>query len=234
MFVDKEIISIVRSQFPTQAIDFADCIEMFSSVIEDTYQAVQVKMNQYLTNKDYDNAELLISFNKNLDSLEQYMSNLKLDLELDIEEIEKEEEKEVKSLPNYEKYYVDSKVSYTLYETFAHKRPFAFEFQGKQYEVRTWIEMLIKFCDLLYQKNSELFYSFPQNPLMNGKKKKYFSEDSSGFRKPLQLDISGIFIETNMSGESIRNLLVKMLRSYDYKMSDVLIFLKADYTDLHK
>lgn len=52
-------------------------------------------------------------------------------------------------------------------------------------------------------------------------------------RKPVKLKNHDIYIETNMSANSIRNLLVKLLKRYEIKITDYQIFLRADYTDLH-
>ena len=47
--------------------------------------------------------------------------------------------------------------------------------------------------------------------------------------------ISGsIYVETNMSSNSIRNIIVKMLREYDIKVNDFKLYFRADYTNINK
>lgn len=42
-----------------------------------------------------------------------------------------------------------------------------------------------------------------------------------------------IYITTNLSANSIRNLIIKCLKKYNMKISDFKIYFRADYSDLH-
>ncbi len=75
--------------------------------------------------------------------------------------------------------------------------------------------------------------SFEQAPGMNGKKVKYISTSSDGMRKPQSI-LDRVFIETNMSGNGIRNLILKMLKAYGFKASDYKVYFRADYTELNQ
>lgn len=154
------------------------------------------------------------------------------DAEINLEE-ELTEESDKRTIPNYAAYYVDTNVEYTLYENFTHKRSFAFRINdNKIIEVRTWQEMLIKTCELLIAVDEEKFIAFESNRSMNGKKNKYFSISEDGMRQPRT--ISGkIFVESNMSGNGIRNLLLKILKEFGYKTNDYKVYLKADYTAIN-
>ena len=50
-------------------------------------------------------------------------------------------------------------------------------------EVRTWKEMLLT-CELLIAVDEEKFLKFENDPVMNGKKRKYFSKNKGDLRKP--------------------------------------------------
>jgi uncharacterized protein YeeX (DUF496 family) len=46
--------------------------------------------------------------------------------------------------------------------------------------------------------------------------------------------ISGsIYVETNMSSNSIRNIIIKMLKEYNIKISDFKLYFRADYTNMN-
>lgn len=139
----------------------------------------------------------------------------------------------MKAKPNYEDYYVDTDIPHSLYENLAHKRPFAFQLNQNKYEVKTWIEVLVKTSEFLISNNAEIFAQFEKDPKMNGKKSKYFSKDTVGLRKPVKLNGIELFMETNMSANSIRNLIVKMLQRYNYKSADFTLYFRADYSSLH-
>ncbi len=69
---------------------------------------------------------------------------------------------------------------------------------------------------------------------MNGKKVIYFSRIKlPTMRAARKIESANIYVETNLSANGIRNLLIKMLSKYNIKLSDYKIYLKADYSELH-
>jgi hypothetical protein len=45
---------------------------------------------------------------------------------------------------------------------------------------------------------------------------------------------SDIWLETNLSGNGIRNLIIKILKEYKLKVNDVSVYFRADYSELNK
>jgi len=41
-------------------------------------------------------------------------------------------------------------------------------------------------------------------------------------------------IETNLSGNDLRNLIIKLLKEYNIKITDYKVYFRADYTSLNK
>lgn len=69
---------------------------------------------------------------------------------------------------------------------------------------------------------------------MNGKKVVYFSRvNLPNMRAAREIKLANIYVETNLSANGIRNLLIKILNKYNIKLSDYKIYLKADYSELH-
>ena len=52
-------------------------------------------------------------------------------------------------------------------------------------------------------------------------------------RSAREIKLANIYVETNLSANGIRNLLIKILNKYNIKLSDYKIYLKADYSELH-
>lgn len=52
-------------------------------------------------------------------------------------------------------------------------------------------------------------------------------------RSPVYIENVGLYIETNLSANAIRNLLIKILGRFEIKISEYKIYLKADYSDMH-
>lgn len=139
-----------------------------------------------------------------------------------------------KDIPNYDEYKVDTTIEHSLNENFTHIRPYGFKFLTDEIiETRTWKEMVIETSEILIKIDEEKFLNFENMPKMNGKKRKHFSIDEN--------DISGeprkigdkIYIETNLSSNGARNLIVKMLKQYGYGIKDYKVYFLADYTEIN-
>lgn len=99
---------------------------------------------------------------------------------------------------------------------------------------KDWKSALIETINYLAVKDEAIVRSFVDNPKMNGKKRLYFSKvklpTMIAARKIKKADI---YIETNLSANGIRNLLIKILGKYNIGLSDYKIYLKANYSNLH-
>ena len=121
-----------------------------------------------------------------------------------------------------------------MYENFEHNRPIGFKLFGNIVEANTWAKVLIETCEILYKMDEKVFISFANDKNMNGKKRDYFSFTDNNIRKPKKLKSTDIFIETNLSANSIKQVIIKMLKKYQIKLQDYVVFYRADYTELNK
>lgn len=100
-------------------------------------------------------------------------------------------------------------------------------------EVKTWQQMLVKTSEMLVTRDSAHFASFENDPAMMGRKQKLFSSDPAKIRSPYKLKDSNLYVETNLSANTIRNLIARMLQLFDIKITEYKVFLRADYSGLH-
>lgn len=233
----KEILNIIKGDFPDKSIDISESLGLLMDTIDDIMNRINDKMGQAYLNRDFSTAEKYITLGKSINFYENKVDEVIDFTRIEENEANKEDESEndnIKSLPNYEEYVVNNKVEHTLYENFTHIRPFGFKIDGKELiEVKTWQEVFLKTCELLLYKDEKIFLQFENKPNMNGKKNKYFSVSVKGMRKPEMIS-NKIYVETNMSSNSIRNIIVKMLREYDIKVNDFKLYFRADYTNINK
>lgn len=68
---------------------------------------------------------------------------------------------------------------------------------------------------------------------MNGKKIQYFSVNPENMRKPKIVN-NKIYVEMNQSGNAIRNLIIKLLKEYNFKINEYKVYFRADYSNLNK
>jgi hypothetical protein len=236
-----QILLIIKQEFPQQSIDLSESLELLKVSINDTMNAIEKKMSAAFARREFGAQREYMILAESVHQYEQRVDNLieLLELEdtapfikeaigLSDEPIDSERRK------NYAAYTVDHQVEHTLYENFTHIRPYAFRLgQQEQLFVKTWIEMLIETCNILIDKDAAKFLSFEHIKEMNGKKSKYISSKKDGMRKPHPLR-ENLFLETNMSANGVRNLILKMLKAYNIKATDYKIYYRADYTELNQ
>lgn len=226
-----EFANEIKSVLPERAIDIYESIDLLKAVIDETVKDIGEKSAEKIAERKFEDysklgcmAEFLNKYEKRLDTILE-----DLEMEQDVDHLSDDEGNNV--LPGYEEFIVDNKVEHSLYESFTHIRPYGFRI-GEHDTIITmsWQRMFIKTCEYLFALDREKFFGFENMPGMNGKKRSYFSRDKETLRKAGSVN-DEIYIEMNMSGNSIRNLIVKMLREYRIPISDFKVFFRADYTD---
>lgn len=135
---------------------------------------------------------------------------------------------------NYEDYNVDHNVEYNLYEDLKHKRPYGFRMgQDDIIRINTWQDMFVKTCEIFMELDEIKFMDFENIDKMNGKKKKYYSTHKDGMILPMSIN-GKLYVEGNGSSNAHRNRVLKILNEFDYNVDKYKIFLRADYTEIHR
>ncbi|WP_028983483.1 hypothetical protein [Sporolactobacillus terrae] len=230
-----EVINYIKINHPEKAIDLLDSLDLVKSVIEDTLDSIQSSMNQSFAQRNFERVQLCLEIAKTTHPLINKIDKLLTELDIDgvDQEIERDENYEKRTVPNYEEYVVDNRVEHTLYENFTFKRPYGYRLNSKTrlVEVKTWHDMLLSVCEILFSIDRNIFLSLEKDKSMNGRKKKYFSMTAKGMREP-RLIAEKVYIETNLSGNSIRNLIIKLLKKYDKSVELFKVYFRADYTEI--
>lgn len=230
-----QIIYALKEKFPKKAIEISESLELLKEIISDTMDEINSSINKAYQERDFETREQLDNL---LLAIYKYESQVdSLIIELEIEEVSRlidDEETIGKGSINSSDYLVDSNVEHSLYEDFTHKRPCAFQFyDSKRIEVSTWKELLIKTCEILIDMDEEKFLSLETNPRMNGRKRKYFLTNPSNMTSP-ELVKNKIYVETNMNSNAFRNIIIKLLKEFGFKISDFKVFLRADYSEINR
>jgi len=228
-----EVIKIIKEFFPEKAVELSVTLELLRDTMEDTRQDINKLLGNFSNQGQY---EAMFPHIQLATAILEYMARVQeLQAALEPEEqipVKSNEEDET-GLPDYQAYAVDSQVVHNLHEDFTYTRPAAFEFKGNRVEVRTWQQMLIKTCEMLMALDQERFVNFENDPSMQGRKTKLFSTNPANIRNPHKLQDSELYVETNLSANAMRNLIIKMLQKYNLKPSEFKVFLRADYSSLH-
>lgn len=236
-----KLVEFLSKEVPSSVSEIRESLDLLASCIESAIDQVADKANLYFKNRDFKKVPELSENSEELNKISKEIQDLILNIdkimdESDIEEVGEQIEYNLeKDVPNYSDYLVDREVEHSLYEDFTHKRPCAFKIEEEKISVKDWKDALVKTMEYLTLKNAEIIKLFPDDPKMNGKKVIYFSRVAlPTMRAPRKLESLNMYIETNLSANSIRNVITRALNKYDIRLNNYKIYLKADYSDLHR
>lgn len=106
----------------------------------------------------------------------------------------------------------------TLYDlntncNFINSHPILFLFEGKQYAVQHWNDMLLKIVTILYDKDETKIVKLVPNSTGVSEFKNKIFYGKKGF-KPKQIKNTGIFIETDYNANSILDCIRMFIKYY--------------------
>lgn len=229
-----EIIDVVKDRFPKSAIDIYESLELLKETVSDTMDEMNDSMNELYYERDFESRNQLDNLLKHTYKYEQIIEDLMMKLEYEESITSETDEKETSNIPNYEDYLVDHKVEYNLYEDLKHKRPYGFRMGNDEViNISTWREMFVKTCEIFMDLDPTKFMEFEHKKKMNGNKKKYFSTNKDGMLIPILIN-GKIYVEGHGSSNGHRNRVLKVLNEFNYNINKFKIFLRADYSDIHK
>lgn len=238
--MDLKVFEFLGREIPSFVGDIRESLDLLVSSIDNAREEIGEKAKLSIDNKEYNRVTELMYNSEELNTISNKVNEVValLDTIIDarnIEEVrEKTEEINEKEIPNYSDYLVDTEIEHNLYEDLTHKRPCAFKIEGKKIDIKDWKGALVETCNYLARKDSAIIKQFVDDPKMNGKKVIYFSRVKlPTMRAAREIKNANIYIESNLSANGIRNLLIKVLNKYNIKLKDYKIYLKADYSDLH-
>ena len=100
------------------------------------------------------------------------------------------------------------------------KKPSSFHFQGKEYPVRHWNEVLTTLCAILYTRHRK---DFEKLLSISGTKRPLFSRDGKGMANPKKIEGAGIYVECNWSSQGIVAKCRQILRALGYSDHDFTV-----------
>lgn len=234
-----DYINLIKAEFPEKVIDASESLHLLNETITSLIDDISSKVGEAISRRDFKSVERYTNLAETATNYERVISDY-----IDLLEIEDFEIKNIKNkitdhegkniVPNYEDYRVDNKVEHSLYENWMHKRPFGFRFvKDEMIDARSWNDVFLKVCEILYDIDHEKFLNFENISYLNGRRKKYFSKDPDILRKPVEVR-KGIFVETNHSANTFRNIILRIIKEYKFKPSDFIVYFFADYTELNR
>jgi hypothetical protein len=179
-------------------------------------------------------ADLKIAFNKNVGELQSVAARLSALVE-DFTQVPtfeapdapgsvRERERRERIIQS-----LDRRIPHGLDKDFRYKRPAVFTLNGVPFDgTNTWSQVHETLCRHLATLNPSVFDSLPDNPdFTSSRGNKYFSREAADLRGASNYS-RGIFAETNLSANQIRDNIKRLLGAFGLPQSAFALYLGED------
>ncbi len=118
---------------------------------------------------------------------------------------------------------------HSLDENFTYKRPHGFVLDGRGTTgVTTWQRLYELVCQQLYARNEDRFRGLESHPeFVSNRGHHTVTCNASTLRKPMAV-CGDLYIEANLSANSIRDVIRRLLDAFELPMDSIQIFLRQD------
>ena len=155
--------------------------ESVNCLLEIEQECIDCRIPELILERDYDRVNEYVKMSKTVSETSLYVNEwakkcgLKMDetivegVNKDIEITNELPEDEMETMLsavkriNYENFRVDENIAYGLMTDFRYMKPAAFSLDGVRYPARLWKIVLLKPCELLWEKNHSIFEEFQHN-----------------------------------------------------------------------
>lgn len=148
-----------------------------------------------------------------------------------------DEDESIDEKTDYSQYLVDNTIAYPVSKNLENTTPYSFSFFGETYRVSNYLQMWVKLCELLYERNKQIFEKIAVTHSLAGRKKAYivFKGDviAKNIIKPIPFLDTDIILETNTSTIQKSSIILKMLSIYKISDSAIKVYLESDRRPKH-
>ena len=235
------LADLIKTYSPAHFRDICAALTSLTDEMEYTKAALSSDLMSAQNQDDFPRAREILDAQEELSQRITDLRNLLAEytIEGDAPEPEEitsddDEDSELGVRVDYSLYDMDDTVAYDIEDTpVTFKRPAAFSFNGKRYQVTKWKTMLVKICDLLYKQDPEIIKSMVGETRQPGRKRVKMSQNKADIHSPEKIAGSNIWIETNRSAADIRKWILILLERYDLPTESVKVYFRRDYAALH-
>ncbi len=234
----QKLTEFLLKETPGHADELFTALNATIEAIGNTRALVDGNTLKLLQSGRHDETAPYIEVSKELTQLSSYISEILDGVETDYSydndiEVIGESENASGNIDKYGSCQVNELEAHGLFESFTHKRPVSFSLEGQRFSARDWKQILRIVCEVLNQRNPQLFKSFVNDAQMQGNTRTYFSFSDRNMYNPRKISGSDVFIETNHSANTICSIIGNILEKYNIPIASLKIYLRADYSSLH-
>ncbi|MCE5251600.1 hypothetical protein LLG96_15430 [bacterium] len=119
----------------------------------------------------------------------------------------------------------DSPVKTAKITDYSYKKIKSFIFRGQTYYPKSWKEMLITYCEIVYQLNTNDFYNCLKLKIND---QRCFSKNIKDFfgKAPVQIGESDFYVMTDLTANHIVLVVYNLMKLFGYKKEDIEIIIE--------
>ena len=233
----RKLVNFLETSFPAQLSEISTAMDLLIESLDEAYEAITAGSNKLLAKKEHERAINFIENAKELHSVSGRMQDFTEILQLDdvasISEDEVLEDIEKLTLTTANtKWIILLLTPYMKTMCIQDLTLLNCGAKSIRYKMERYA---CKDLEILAGIDAEIIAWFPNIPRFNDRKSRYFQTDKPVLmRSPQKLQNMDMYVETNFSANFIRNLIIKMINHYKIPLSEFKIYLRADYTGLHR
>ena len=111
--------------------------------------------------------------------------------------------------------------------TWTFKAPVAFRFKGQRHQVSTFKEILMTLSEVLYREHGR---EFQKVFALRGRRRAYFGQDYREMTTPQEIPGSGIYVETCLSANAVKDRCHELLAIFGYQPGDLQVEFRQSQT----
>ena len=259
----ENVWDILQKEVPTRIDELNSSLNACAANISSIRALLSSKAQKYDKLDQYDEAMQVMRANKEMLQIEKYLNgvieNLNSCIVQESEKVSNENMTEDDTLAgdeyiiedeegfdeedlfdektDYSQYLVDNTIAYPVSKNLENTTPYSFSFLGETYRVSNYLQMWVKICELLYDRNSQIFEKIAVTHSLAGRKKAYivFKGDviAQNMIKPIPFLDTDIILESNTSTIQKSSIILKMLSIYKISDSAIKVYLESDRRPRH-
>lgn len=103
-------------------------------------------------------------------------------------------------------------------EKYRNTKIISFTFDSRKYEVKKWIESLIKISKIIYDTKDD---GLKKALTLRGRTRNYFSHDPDSLVEPKKINGTDMYVGGNVSAESVVKIIINLISLYGYSEKDI-------------
>lgn len=228
----KEVIEVLKELKSDKYGELISALEIQRDTLEDILNEIGRKyLPGSFEERDFARVNTLVGYAEKIDytmkKLELFIEETFEDEELEDEDFEDGTEEAIRK--DYSLYAVNDKIPHNLNENFKRKKPCAFIIEDTRILADHWNRMLIKTCEYLAKKDAKFFDEIvikEKVKIGNGIK---FSLYKSKVTKEYKLPFAVGYMDMQLTANSVKMIIKKLLNIYGIDRNKFTIFLRADF-----